>query len=130
MWSSHPSKFPFSVIILYPLFFPGTLLFLNIPLSYNCKGFLALWPYADPSTSFMANVRRYESSPSRSRSRSGSRNRSRSLSVKRDRSKSRERPASNSPVKARSVSPVKSSRARSRSRSRSGSPDKAGSVSH
>nr|KJB39506.1 hypothetical protein B456_007G017000 [Gossypium raimondii] len=75
-------------------------------------------------------VRRYESSPSRSRSRSRSRNRSRSLSVKRDRSKSRERPASNSPVKARSVSPVKSYRARSRSRSRSGSPDKAGSVSH
>nr|KJB39507.1 hypothetical protein B456_007G017000 [Gossypium raimondii] len=86
--------------------------------------------FRNPWARAYIQVRRYESSPSRSRSRSRSRNRSRSLSVKRDRSKSRERPASNSPVKARSVSPVKSYRARSRSRSRSGSPDKAGSVSH
>ncbi|TYH03444.1 hypothetical protein ES288_A09G219500v1 [Gossypium darwinii] len=77
--------------------------------------------FRNPWARAYIRVKRYESSPSRSRSRS--------RSVRRDRSRSRERSASKSPVKSRSASPVKSPRARlrskSRSRSRSGSPEKA-----
>ncbi|XWS61408.1 hypothetical protein CRYUN_Cryun07bG0123700 [Craigia yunnanensis] len=79
--------------------------------------------FKNPWARAYIRVKRYESSPSRSRSRSCSRSRS----VRRDRSKSRELSASKSPVKSRSASPIKSSRerSRSRSRSRSASPDKA-----
>ncbi|XP_039058982.1 serine/arginine-rich splicing factor SR34A-like isoform X5 [Hibiscus syriacus] len=73
--------------------------------------------FRNPWARAYIQVKRYENSPSRSRSRS--------RIFRRDRSKSRERSASKSPVKSKPASPVKSSRARSRSRSMPGSPDKA-----
>ncbi|XWS50266.1 hypothetical protein CRYUN_Cryun12cG0073600 [Craigia yunnanensis] len=76
--------------------------------------------FRNPWARAYIQVKRYESSPSRSQSRSHSRSRS----VRRERSKSWERSASKSPIKSRSASSVKSSRARSRSRPRSGLPDK------
>ncbi|KAE8694291.1 Serine/arginine-rich splicing factor SR34A [Hibiscus syriacus] len=67
--------------------------------------------FRNPWARAYIRVKKYESSPSRSRSRSHS--------VRRDRSKSREISPSKSPVKSRSASPVKSPRTRSRSKSRS-----------
>ncbi|MBA0588324.1 hypothetical protein Gorai_001434 [Gossypium raimondii] len=58
--------------------------------------------FRNPWARAYIRVKRYESSPSRSRSRS--------RSIRRDRSRSRERSATKSPVKSRSASPVKSPR--------------------
>lgn len=69
--------------------------------------------FRNPWARAYIRVKKYEGSPTRSRSRS------RSRSVRRDRSKSLERSISRSVSRSRSASPVRSSRRRSRSRSAS-----------
>ncbi|KAL5539138.1 hypothetical protein UlMin_024242 [Ulmus minor] len=76
--------------------------------------------FRNPWARSYIRVKKYESSPSRSRSQS--RSRSRSRSPKRIRNKSVDRSVSRSVSRSRSASPVKDSRPRSKSRSRSASP--------